>query len=175
MIEALQNFAIEHLIGIKAVHIVAATMWAFYFISGMFMLVPALRHLQSLDKPDDTELTRRAYWVVERYERSAIVEYITFPIVLIAGGLMWLAGAASLSFTWFAAKMVIVLGFFVPGTISGMYYAFVKAPRIRKNKDSDPMAYLRYLQFYGKLLTWTTWPYYIMLAGVLFLALVKPF
>ena len=175
VIEALQAFAIEHIVGIKAMHIVVATMWAFYFISGMFLLMPAITHIRSLDGPDDTEETRRAYWVIERYERSGIVEHICFPIILCAGGLMWLAGAANLSFAWFAAKMVIVLGMFLPGTLSGMYYAYVKGPRLRRRRDSDPLAYFEYLKLFANMIVWTSLPFVVMLASVLFLALMKPF
>ena len=173
--EALQQFAIAHFVGIKAVHIVAATMWSFYFISGMFTVVPAVAHLRGLDAPDDSELTRRAYWVLERYEKSTIVEHVTFPIILGAGGLMWLSGVVGFSTGWFAAKMVIVLGMFLPGTISGMYYSYTKGARLRKNQEADPAAYFEYLQFFGRMLIWTSLPFVLMLASVLFLALMKPF
>lgn len=175
MIEALQDFAATHFIGIKAVHIVAATMWSFYFISGMFLVLPAINHLRGLAEPDDTEQTRRAYWVLERYERSGIVEHICFPVILAAGGLMYLAGVASLSQGWFATKMVFVLGLFLPGTLSGMYYTYVKGPRLRKNRDANPVIYFNYLKFYGNLLVWTSLPFILMLASVLYLALMKPF
>ena len=106
--DSIQNFVIQNLVYVRAVHVVSAMIWSFYFISAMWHVFPAARHLLSLEGPEDSEMTRRAYWALEQYDHSMIVEHISFVIAVCAGGLMFLAGVAGFSDKWFAAKMVIV-------------------------------------------------------------------
>lgn len=169
-IEPVRTFAIEHYVGIKALHIFFATMWTFAVIgSYFFYVIPAMRQLAK--EPANPELIRRGHWVLEQFDRVTILQHVGFVGILSTGPLLFLTGVAGFSDGWFIAKMLVVLPLFVPAEIYGMWYTHVKSARMTRNKDADPEGYAAFRKQNDKLLYWGILPTVVLIPGVLFLAL----
>jgi uncharacterized membrane protein len=174
MLETVRNFAIDHFIIIKAVHIISATFWAFAVIgSYFFYVIPAMREVAK--NPSDPEMVRRGHWVLEQFDRVTILQHAAFIGILCTGPLLFLSGVAGFSDGWFAVKMAIILPFFIPGEIYGMWYTHIKSRRMTRNKAADPAAYAAFRKRNDKLLYWGIIPTVVLIPSVLFLALTKPF
>lgn len=174
ILDAVRHFAIDHFIVIKALHIFFATMWAFAVIgSYFFYVIPAMRQLAR--EPSNSEMIRRAHWVLEQFDRVTILQHIGFIGILCTGPLLYLSGVAGLSDGWFVAKMAIVIPLFIPAELYGMWYTHIKSARMTRNKNADPVAYAAFRQLNDKLLYWGIIPTVVLIPSVLFLALIKPF
>lgn len=172
--EVIRNFAIDHFVVIKAFHIFFATMWAFAVIgSYFFYVIPAMRQLAK--EPSNPELVRRGHWVLEQFDRVTILQHVGFIGILCTGPLLFLTGVAGFSNGWFVAKMMIVLPLFIPAEMYGMWYTHIKSAHMTRNKDADPAAYAAFRKRNDKLLYMGIIPTVVLIPGVLFLALIKPF
>lgn len=172
--DMIQHFSIEHFVGIKAVHILAATLWAFATAGPMlFYVMPAMADISS--DPENPELERRGNWVLEQFDRTVILEHVSFVVILFTGALLYSTGIAGLRDGWFLAKMSIVIGFFIPLEIYDIWLSHFKAPRMTRTKDADPIAYAAFRKFYYKYLKFLGIPILLTVPTVLILALTKPF
>jgi uncharacterized membrane protein len=153
---------------------VSATLWAFAVIgSYFFYVIPAMRQLQK--EPSSSELQRRWLWVLEQFDRVTILQHVGFIGILCTGPLLYSTGIAGFSDTWFVIKMSIVIPFFIPAELYGMWYTHIKSARLTRNKDADPEAYTAFRRRNDKLLYWGILPTVVLIPSVLFLALLKPF
>lgn len=172
--ELIQNFAREHLVVIKALHIIFATMWAFAVIgSYFFYVIPAMRQLAK--EPSNPEMVRRGHWVLEQFDRVTILQHVGFIGILCTGPLLFASGIVDYRSGWFIAKMAIVIPLFIPAEIYGMWYTHIKSARMTRNKDADPEAYAAFRRRNDKLLYVGIIPTVVLIPSVLFLALTKPF
>lgn len=172
--EAVQNFVIAHFLAVKAIHILAATLWAFATTAPMlFYVMPTMGQLAK--DPDNAELKRRGDWVLEQFDRVVILEHGSFIVLICAGLLLYSTGAADFSMGWFAAKMVLVIGFFIPLEIYDIWLSHIKAPRMTRMKDIDPEGYAKFRTFYYKYLKGLGIPILLTVPAALLLALTKPF
>src|SRR3546814_6712555 len=64
--------------------------------------------------PDDEGVIALRDWVMDRFDRGAVIEHIAFPIVMISGPLLYWVGGWDSSATWLMIKLLIVVGFFLP-------------------------------------------------------------
>lgn len=172
--DVIQNFALTHLVAIRALHIVSATMWAFAVLgSYFFYVIPAMR--QVAKEPSNPELIRRGHWVLEQFDRVTILQHVGFLGILCTGPLLFLSGIAGFSNGWFVAKMIIVIGLFIPSELFAAWYVHIKSARMTRNKDVDPEAYAAFRRRNDKLLYVGILPTVVLIPSVLFLALIKPF
>ena len=172
--DVIQNFVLSHFLSVKAAHIISAFLWSFTTISPMLFYVnPTMKKLKA--NPDDPELKRRGEWVLEQMDRVVILEHIALAVLLITGLMLYASGVASFASGWFFAKMLIVVGFFVPMEIYDIWLTHAKAPRMERNKEADRPKYEAFRKFYYKYLTRLAYPIVVFIPAVLILALTKPF
>lgn len=174
MFEAISAFAIEHFVGIKATHILAATLWSFSVLAPMvFYIMPAQAALAN--DPGNAELTRRHHWVLEQFDHVVFVEHAALFVMLGSGLLLYSTGVADFSMGWFAVKMAILVGFFIPLEIYDIWICHIKAPRMTKIKDLDPEGYAKFRDYYFRYLKGLGIPIILTVPTTLLLALLKPF
>ena len=170
----IQEFAINHFVGVKATHILAATLWSFSVLGPMvYYIMPAA--VAAAAEPNNAELTRRHHWVLEQFDHVVFIEHGALFVMLGSGLMLYSTGAADLSMGWFAVKMAIVVGFFIPLEIYDIWICHIKAPRMTKIKDLDPEGYAKFRDYYFRYLKGLGIPILLTVPTALILALVKPF
>lgn len=172
--DVVQSFVLSHFMGIKALHIVSAMLWAFTTAAPMlFYVMPTMKKVKA--NPENQELKRRGEWVLEQMDRVVILEHGALAVLLCTGVLLYISGIAGFSNGWFVAKMAIVIGFFIPMEIYDIWLTHVKAPRMTREKSADPVRYEAFRAFYYKYLMGLAYPIMVFIPAVLILALTKPF
>ncbi len=170
----IQSFAIEHVTGIKAIHIVSAVVWSFMIMAPMlYYISPAVAEAKA--NASDKELSRRAHWALEQYDKVAILEHVFLVIMLGSGLLLYASGLASFANGWFVAKMILVVGVLIPLEFFDIWLAHIKAPKATKAlKASDPEKYAEFRDFFYRSISITAPPMVLAVLATLFLALMKP-
>ena len=98
---------------IKFVHVVAVFGWLLTATCAYaFYLVPVMKAWRR--HPDDPEIIPVRNWVLERFDEVVTYEHTFFPIVLITGPMMYIAGGWHTGVAWLALKLLIVIGLFIP-------------------------------------------------------------
>ena len=171
----IQDFALDHLVGIRAIHIVSAIIWSFLIMAPMlFYIKPAVT--QAAQNPSDPEMVRRGHWVLEQYDQVAILEHVFLVFLLGSGLLLYSTGIATFANGWFLAKMILVVGILIPLEVFDIWLAHIKAPReTRSKKAADPKSYAAFRDFFYKAITRTAPPMVLAILATLYLALMKPF
>ena len=173
--EAIQTFALAHVVGIKSIHVVSAIVWSFMIMAPMlYYIKPAV--MQAAENPSDPEMVRRSQWVLEQYDQVAILEHVFLTIMLASGLLLYSSGLASFANGWFVAKMFLVIAVLIPLEIFDIWLAHIKAPKETKAlREEDPEAYARFRDFFFKAINRTAPPMVMAVLATLYLALMKPF
>src|SRR3546814_4968749 len=98
---------------IKFVHLAAVMAWLWSTsVAYVHYLLPAFHAWRR--NPDDEGVIALRDWVMDRFDRGAVIEHIAFPIVMISGPLLYWVGGWDRSATWLMIKLLIVVGFFLP-------------------------------------------------------------
>lgn len=98
---------------IKFLHVSAVMAWIWSTsVAYLHYLVPAFRAWRT--HPDDPGVLAMRDWVIDRFDRGAIIEHTAFPIVITTGPLLFWLGAWSTNATWLTFKLLIVVGIFLP-------------------------------------------------------------
>ncbi|MBP0630525.1 hypothetical protein [Cupriavidus sp. AcVe19-1a] len=171
--EILRTFAIEHIVAIRTIHVLAAMLWAFTAITPMrFYVRPTL--LAADENPEDAELKRRKDWALEQFDRVVILEHVAFVVILLTGPLLFLTGLVTLETRWFLVKMAIVMFVFIPIEIYDSWLSHVAAPAAVRRKNEDIKAYDLFRRRYVAFLAAVRPVIYISVPTVLILALARP-
>ena len=94
MTEFLASALAPYYMQIKFLHLVFAAMWLFSTsVAFRFFLFPIFLEWQK--DPESIDKARLRNWAMERFDDGAILEHVAFPILLITGPLMMLAGQSS--------------------------------------------------------------------------------
>lgn len=105
---------------IKTLHLLAVMAWVWSTsVAYAFYLVPIFKAWRR--NPLDREIVRARNWAIERFDEGATYEHIAFPIILVTGPLLYLAGGWSSSVGWLVLKLLIVFGIFLPIELMDYY------------------------------------------------------
>src|SRR3546814_940342 len=110
IMDALRQWLSPWYLEIKFVHLAAVMAWLWSTsVAYVHYLLPAFHAWRR--NPDDEGVIALRDWVMDRFDRGAVIEHIAFPIVMISGPLLYWVGGWDSSATWLMIKLLIVVGF----------------------------------------------------------------
>ncbi len=165
----------SHYLDIKFLHVISVAMWSFSTaVAYRDYIVPTFLAVEKY--PDDKERLARRNWAMERFDKGAVLEHIAFPIVLITGALMfWTGGWSLASWSWFAAKMLIVAGIFLPIEIVDYYISHFGGNKEKIRLSGNMERYASMMQFHWLFFRITAVFIVLFIPLSYYLAITKPF
>ncbi len=174
MINVIQGALSPYYLYIKFTHIIFVTLWLWSTAVGYaFYLVPVFKAWRRY--PEDEKIKALRDWVIERFDHGTLYEHIAFPIVLISGPMLWIAGGWNLAPGWFALKMLIVVGIFIPIEVCDYYLAHLGGNKRRLRESGDAALHERGVHHHWWFLLISSAPVMAFGVFVVFLAVTKPF
>lgn len=168
------DFFGDHYATLKFVHVVFAAIWAWSTsVAYGNYLVPLFRDWQRA--PHNPERIALRNWAMERFDDGAKLEHIAFPMLLITGPLLMLAGGWTPDSGWFAMKLVLIVLVFLPIEIADFYLAHFGGNKERWRRAGDGAAYERAIHLHWWFLIITTPIVIVSITFAFYLAIVKPF
>lgn len=140
MIEVLRQLVGPYYMYIKALHLLAISVWLWSTaVAYAFYLVPVFKAWRR--NPQDRELVAMRDWVLERFDHGVIYEHLAFPVVLITGPLLYVLGGWDTGAGWLALKLLIVIGLFLPIEMLDYYLSHFGGNKRRVRMTGDAVAY----------------------------------
>lgn len=174
MLSTLSSQFAEYYFYIKFIHLVFAAMWAWSTsVAYLHYLVPLFRSWQK--DPMDADKTRLRNWAMERFDDGAKLEHIAFPMLLLTGPMLMLAGGWSVDYGWFAMKLVLIVLVFIPIEVADYYLAHFGGNKEKLRLAGKREEYERAIHIHWWFLVITTPIVAISITFTFFLAVVKPF
>ena len=174
MIEFFQAWLAPYYLQIKFVHLVFVAMWFMSTsVAYRFYLVPIFR--EWMKAPKDLDRVRMRNWAMERFDDGAVLEHIAFPILLITGPMLMLAGGWSPVHGWFAMKLVIVVLVFIPVEVMDYYLAHFGGNKEKIRAGDAPEAYESAIHRHWWFLIVSSPIVIVTIPYVIYLVVVKPF
>ena len=168
------DFLSDHYVTLKFVHVVFAAIWAWSTsVAYGTYVVPLFRDWQRA--PHDPERIRLRNWAMERFDDGAKLEHIAFPMLLITGPLLMIAGGWTPDSGWFAMKLVLIVLVFLPIEIADFHLAHFGGNKERLRAAGDSIAYERAIHTHWWFLIITTPIVIVSITFTFYLAIVKPF
>ncbi len=174
MLEALQAFLAPYYLYIKFVHVLFVGVWVFSTaMAYAFFVLPVMKAWRR--NPQDREIITMRDWIMDRFDEGAIYEHVAFPIVLITGPLLYIAGGWNTGMGWLDLKLLIVIGLFIPIEVMDFYLSHFGGNKSKIRASGDMENHERHVHMHWWFFLVTTPG--IMIYGVLviFLAVSKPF
>ncbi len=175
MIDVIQQYTAPYYAQIKFVHLVFMAMWFMSTsVAYRFYLVPIFR--EWMKSPGDIDRIRLRNWAMERFDDGARLEHVAFPMLLITGPLLMIAGGWSPVHGWFAMKLVIVVLIFIPIEVMDYYLAHFggNKEKIRAAGQSGE-AYEEAMHTHWWFLIVSSPIVVLTIPYVIYLVVVKPF
>lgn len=177
MYETLQQFLAPYYLYIKMVHVPFAFLWLFSVVMGYaHYLVPVMQAWRR--DPSDPGLTLMRNWVFERFDEGVSVEHVAYPMLLLTGALLFIAGGWGPHAGWLMLKLAIVIVVTVPMEGIDYYISHLNGnKRYQRDKDGKPdwARYETALHRHWWFFLVTTPMIGFMVISVLYLAFTKPF
>lgn len=174
MVDAVIEFVGTHYIWFKFIHMLFAMIWVWSTsVAYTSYLVPVFRAW--LKNPNDPDHIQMRNWVMERFDHGVQLEHIAFPVLLLTGPLLMMAGGWGPGDGWMAAKLVLVVLLFLPIEIFDYWLSHFGGNKERLRMAGDAEAYEASIHRHWWFLVVTTPVISIFAIGMLFLAIVKPF
>ncbi len=178
MLETLTQVLGPYYLKIKFVHLLFATMWLWSTsVAYLNYVVPTMKAW--LRSPNSEDALRDRNSMMERFDHGVILEHIAFPVVLLSGVCLLLAGGWTAQSYWLVIKLSVVVLVFLPIEIIDYWLSHFGGNKLafRRRANVDALASPRYeqlVQYHWWFLVVTT-PI-IATAGMLvvYLATVKP-
>jgi len=175
-IEALRESLVPWYLQIKFVHLLCMILWAgsTAVAYGWYVKQAYLRWERA---PDDPARRRARDFAFEQFDRGAVMEHVAFPLLLVSGLLLLVAGGfqVGLRWDWLLLKLAIVVGIFVPMEIVDCWLAHFGGNKTRLREAGDPGRLERMVQLHWRFLRTTTRIIVVFVPLTLYLVVVKPF
>ncbi len=174
MLAGIEAFVSAHYVWVKFIHMLFAMIWVWSTsVAYLSYLVPAVRTwLRNPDDPDAIALRNHA---MERFDSGVLLEHVAFPILLITGPMLMIAGGWTPEDGWFALKLALVIAVFIPIEAYDYHLSHFGENKERVRRTGDEAAYERAIHHHWWFLIVTTPIISIFAIGTLFLAITKPF
>lgn len=173
MLTFLQGVLAPYYLYIKFVHVLFAAMWVFSTsVAYAYYLLPVFKAWRR--NPHDAEVIAVRNWAMERFDEGATYEHVAFPIVLLTGPLLYIAGGWNTAADWLNLKLLILIGLFIPIELLDYHMSHFGGNKRRIRESGDAEKYERAIQRHWWFFLVTTPA--VMTYGVLmlFLAIAKP-
>ncbi len=161
---------------IKFFHVACAMIWlASTSVAYINYLLPAIRAWQRA--PDNELLIQQRNIAMERFDKGVLLEHAAFPLLLISGLLLLVAGPWGPSHFWLALKLCIVVLVFLPIEVLDYWLSHFGGNKkaIRESGLADvALSYERAIQQHWLFLVVSTPVIAVSGVLVLYLAVVKP-
>lgn len=173
--DALTDFLAPWYLQLKFLHVISAAVWAFSTaVAYRDYVAPAFRSWQR--HPDDETRIARRDDAMERFDSGAVLEHTAFPLLIITGLCMFIAGGWSLDgFTWLSVKLTIVSLVFIPMEVVDYYISHFGGQKARIRKTGDMARYESMIRFHWLFFRVSTPLVVIFIPTIYYLAIVKPF
>lgn len=169
----LHNLLAPWYIEIRFVHLLAVMAWIWSTsVAYVYYLVPAFKAWRR--HPDDSGVIAIRDWVMDRFDRGAIIEHIAFPVVMISGPLLFVAGGWDTSATWLMLKLLIVFGLFLPIEVMDYHLSHFGGNKMKVLAHAGPAAREAKVHQHWLFLVVTTPLIVVFAMAVVFLAVLKP-
>lgn len=174
MVEAAQQLLAPWYFQIKFVHLLFMAVWFMSTsVAYRFYLVPIFTAW--MKSPQDVDALRLRNWAMERFDDGAILEHIAFPMLLITGPMLMIAGGWTPAHGWFAMKLVMVVLVFIPVEIMDYYLAHFAGNKEKIRATGSAEAYEEGMHKHWWFLIVSSPIVIVTIPYVLYLAIVKPF
>ncbi|MCG8591628.1 MAG: hypothetical protein MJE66_20210 [Proteobacteria bacterium] len=160
---------------VKAVHVLAAMVWAFSTaVAWAFYLRPAFK--AALRDPDDTVAIERRNFLMERFDRGAAVEHVAFPVLVVTALLLLWMGRVDLT-QWNAitAKLWIGVLVIIPMECVDYYLSHFGGNKASIRRSGDAERYERFMAYHWRFFQVTEPLVVVIVPLMVFLAVARPF
>jgi len=162
---------------IKLIHITVAFLWAFSVaLAYVYILVPVMQAWRR--NQDDAGHTIMRNWAFERFDQGVVVEHIALPLIVISGVMLIIAGGWGPESGWLVLKLCIFVAAVIPMEAYDYHITHLggnKRHLREKNDAPDWHAYETALHKHWWFFLMTTPLVGVVVLGILFLAVTKPF
>ncbi|MFO1425614.1 MAG: hypothetical protein U1F11_01295 [Steroidobacteraceae bacterium] len=173
MIDALRELLSPWYLYIKAIHVFAMMAWVWSTsVAYAFYLVPIFKAWRR--NPGDPDIVRARNWAIERFDEGATYEHVAFPLILVSGPLLYIAGGWNTGVGWLMLKLLIVFGIFLPIEVMDYYLSHGPWGKLRLRLAGDPVAYETAIHRHWWFLLVTSPTVMIFAFAIVFLAVVRP-
>ena len=174
MYDALQSLLAPWYLEIKFLHLLFVGVWMFSTsVAYVFYLLPVMKAWRR--HPEDAEILTLRNWVMERFDEGAIYEHVAFPMMLLTGPLLYIAGGWHTGIDWLSLKLLIVLGLFLPMELFDYYLSHFGGNKHRIRLSGNAASYEEHIHMHWMFFLVSTPMVMIYGVLVLFLAITKPF
>ena len=174
MIEAAQLLLAPYYFQIKFVHLLFVAVWFMSTsVAYRFYLVPLFT--EWMKSPRDMDRLRMRNWAMERFDDGAVLEHVAFPMLLITGPILMLAGGWTPAQGWFAMKLVIVVLVFIPVEVMDYHLAHFGGNKEKIRETGDMQAYEAAIHTHWWFLIVSSPIVIVSIPYVIYLVVVKPF
>lgn len=177
MYETFHHALAPYYLYIKMIHVPAAFLWLFSVTMGyMHYLVPVMQAWRR--NPTDSGLTLMRNWVFERFDAGVSVEHVAYPVLLVTGILLFIAGGWGPQSGWLMMKIAIVIVVTVPMEGIDYYISHLNGnKRYLRDQHDEPdwEVYEQALHRHWWFFLVTTPVIGLMVVSIMYLAFTKPF
>lgn len=174
MIELLRASIAPYYLYIKFVHLLFVMIWTWSTAHAfMYYLVPVFQEWRK--NPDSPDAIRMRNWAMERFDAGVIYEHIAFPVILLTGVLLFIAGGWTTEPLWLSLKLSIIVAIMLPLEITDYYLSHFGGNKLHIRLTGNMVRYDAMMYWHWLFLLLAT-PVIILFAlGLIFLANLKPF
>jgi len=174
MTEELAALLAPYYLQIKFVHLLFAAVWFMSTsVAYRFYLLPIFQYWRK--NPEDIDRARLRNWAMERFDDGAILEHIAFPVLLVTGPMLMLAGGWTPAQGWFAMKLVLVVLVFIPIEVMDYYLAHFTLNKEKLRLAGQATEYEDAIHLHWWFLIVSSPIVIISIPYVFYLAVVKPY
>ncbi|WP_116367315.1 hypothetical protein [Parahaliea mediterranea] len=138
MIDILREWLGPWYLYIKFVHVTFVMVWVWSTAHAYaYFVVPVFKAWRR--HPDDDAVIVLRDWVMERFDHGVIYEHVAYPIILITGPLLYIAGGWSTAADWLVLKLALVVLITLPIEVLDYHLSHFggNKAKIRATGDSE--------------------------------------
>lgn len=174
MTEVIASWIAPYYLQIKFVHLFFVAMWLMSTsVAYRFYLLPIFQDWQR--DPENFDKARLRNWAMERFDDGVILEHVAFPMLLLTGPLLMIAGGWNPGQGWFAMKMILIVLVFIPIEAMDYHLAHFALNKEKLRLAGETEAYEDAIHLHWWFLVFTSPIVIISIPYAIYLVVVKPF
>lgn len=172
MLDLIRELFAPYYIYVKFVHVMAVMIWS-WSTAVAYTSYLKNTYIKWQRNPNDQVLKDRRDWAFEQFDRGVVLEHIAFPVILITGLLLFVAGNWNLEFQWLFIKLAIVALVFLPMEVADYYLSHMGGNKYHIKKSGNMARYEQYIQHHWLFFRITTPLIAIFMPITIFFAITK--
>jgi uncharacterized membrane protein len=175
MLDELRLLLAPHYAWIKALHVLAAMIWAgSTAVAYAFYLKPAFRRVQH--RPGDAAARAERNRLMERFDRGVALEHLAFPVLVVTAlAMLWLGSFELGRVSYLTVKLWLGVLVFLPMEIVDIYLSHLGGHKATIRASGDTARYERFMDLHWLFFRITEPIIVIVVPIVVLLAVAKPF